>query len=168
LWLQKTEPEKAWAIIPIQAQDKVQSFFAVAVKTIVGNGKNTRFWTDCWLLGQSLKHALPHLFSAIAVRARKRSVYDAFSGRRWISDIKGALSVPVLIEYLHLWELLSNVELQPEVEDTHIWKFTTSGLFSTKSAYEAFWSYSVQSLGNNLEELGPREMQILHVDSGSQ
>jgi len=78
------------------------------------------------------------------------------------------LSVPVLIEYLHLWELLSNVELQPEVEDTHIWKFTNSGLFSTKSAYEASWSYSVQSLGNNLEELGPGEMQILLVDSGSQ
>ena len=77
--MQKTEPGKAWAIIPIQAQEKVQSFFAVAVKTIVGNGKNTRFWTDCWLLGQSLKQALPHLFSAIAVRARKRSVYDAFS-----------------------------------------------------------------------------------------
>ena len=120
--MQKTEPGKAWAIIPIQAQEKVQSFFAVVVKTIVGNGKNTHFWRDCWLLDQSLKQALPHLFSTIEVKARKRSVYDAFIGGRWISDIKGALSIPVLIEYLHLWELLSNVELQPEVEDTHIWK----------------------------------------------
>ena len=66
-------------------------------------------------------------------------VYDASTGGRWISDIRGALSVQVMIEYLHLWELLSNVELQPEVEDIHIWKFTTSGVYSTKSAYEALF-----------------------------
>ena len=102
-------------------------------------GKNTRFWTDRWILSQSLEHALPHLFSSIATRARKKTVFDAFTGRSWISDIKGALTVPVLVEYLHLWELLSTVVLQPEVEDTHIWKFTTSGMYSTKSAYEALF-----------------------------
>lgn len=144
LWLQKTDPEKAWAIIPIKASSKVQSFFEVAVETVVGNGKNTRFWTDCWLLGQSLKQALPHLFSAIAVRARKRTVYDALNDGKWISDIKGALSVPVLVEYLHLWDILSNVVLQPEVEDAHIWKFTTSGKYSSKSAYEALFIGATQ------------------------
>ena len=55
-------------------------------------------------------------------------MYDAITGGKWISDISGALSVTVLIEYLHLWELLSNVVLQLKVDDTHIWKFTTSGL----------------------------------------
>jgi len=85
----------------------------MAVETVIGNGKNTRFWTDCWLAGQSFKQTLPNLFNAIAVRARKRTVYDTITGGRWISDIRGALSVQVLIEYLHLWELLSNVELQP-------------------------------------------------------
>jgi len=79
------------------------------------------------------------LFNSIVVRARKRFVYDAITGRKWISDIRGALSVPVLIEYLHLWELLSNVVLQSEVDDTHIWKFSTSGVYSTKSAYEALF-----------------------------
>jgi hypothetical protein len=137
LWLQKTEPGKAWAFFPVQAQPQVISFFAMVVETVVGNGKNTHFWTDRWILSQSLEHALPHLFSSIATRARKKTVFDAFTGRSWISDIKGALTV--LVEYLHLWELLSTVVLQPEVEDTHIWKFTTSGMYSTKSAYEALF-----------------------------
>jgi len=101
--------------------------------------KNTRFWMDSWLFGQSLKQTLPHLFNAIAVRARKRMVYDAITDRKWISDIRGALNVQVLIEYLHLWNLLSNVELQSEVDDTHIWRFSTSGVYSTKSAYEALF-----------------------------
>jgi len=144
LWLQKTEPEKAWSFFPIQAQHQVQSFFAMAVKTVIGNGKNTSFWTDGWLLDQSLKQTLPHLYSAVAVRARKRTVFDAITDGRWISDIRGALSVQVLIEYVHLWELLSDVELQPEVEDLHIWKFTSSGLYSTKSAYEALFIGATQ------------------------
>ena len=49
----------------------------------------------------------------------------------------------VLLEYLQLWELLEGLELQPEVEDTHIWQFSTSGNFSTKSAYEAFFIGSI-------------------------
>jgi len=106
--------------------------------------KNTCFWTDCWVLGQSLKQTLPHLFNAIAVRARKRTVYDAITDGRWISDIRGALNVQVLIEYLHLWDLLSNIELQPGEEDTHIWRFSTSGVYSTKSAYEALFIGATQ------------------------
>jgi len=45
---------------------------------------------------------MPHLFGAIATRARKRTVYAAITGGQWISDIKGALSLQVLIEYLQL------------------------------------------------------------------
>lgn len=144
LWLQKTEPDKPWAFLPIKAPSQVKAFFSVAVRSSVGNGKNTRFWTDRWLPGKSFEHSYPHLFAAVATRAKGRTVFDALNNRRWISDLKGALTVNVLLEYLQLWDLLENVELQPEVEDTHIWQFSSSGLYSAKSAYEALFTGSTQ------------------------
>jgi hypothetical protein len=59
--------------------------------------------------------------------------------RRWVSGIKGALSVGVLIEYLQLWDLLSEVELQPETEDKHIFSIAPHGIYSAKSAYECLF-----------------------------
>jgi len=63
----------------------------------------------------------------VDARAKKRKVFESVNNRTWVSDIRGALTVQVLIEYINLWELFSNVELQPDVEDTHIWKFSTTG-----------------------------------------
>ena len=143
LWLQKTEPDKTWAFLPVKAQHQVQAFFDAAVVTVVGNGKNTIFWKDRWLTDQSLETHYPHLFNAVTARGRKRKVSDALENRSWILDIKGALTVEVLAEYLQLWDLLEGVELQSEIEDTHIWSFSASGNFTTKSAYEALFIGSI-------------------------
>jgi hypothetical protein len=39
------------------------------------------------------------------------TVQEEITNRIWISDIKGALSVGVLTDYLQLWDLLSVFEL---------------------------------------------------------
>jgi len=62
-------------------------------------------------------------------------VFDALTYAWWITDIKGALTLEVLAEYLELWEVLSNFILQIEVEDVHMWQFSTTGQYTTKSAY---------------------------------
>jgi hypothetical protein len=49
-------------------------------------------------------------------------VQEAFTNRAWVSDIQGALTVGVVVEYLHLWDLLTDLELQPEVEDSYVWR----------------------------------------------
>jgi hypothetical protein len=112
---EKTEPDKPWAFLPIKAPPQVKAFFFVAVVSSVSNGKNTHFWTDRWLLGQSFEHSLPHLFNAMSARAKGRTVYVALSNRRWVSDLKGALTINVLLEYLQLWGLLDNVEFSSTV-----------------------------------------------------
>lgn len=144
LWLQKTEPDKPWAFLPIQVLQTIKCFFDVAVITQIGNGRNTLFWTDRWLQGQSLDKLMPHLFGTVNSRAKKRTVHEAITGRKWISDIRGALTVEVLTEYLGLWDILSDVMLQPELEDTHIWQFSASGIYSAKSAYEALFIGAIQ------------------------
>jgi len=52
------------------------------------------------MAGQSLEHILPNLFGIVTARGRGRTVADALNNRRWISDLKGALTVDVIFEYL--------------------------------------------------------------------
>jgi hypothetical protein len=51
---------------------------------------------------QILRKAGPRLFAIIPKRiVSKRTVQEALENRRWISDIKGALTVGAITDYLH-------------------------------------------------------------------
>jgi hypothetical protein len=47
-----------------------------------------------------------------------------------------------LFEYFKLWDLVQELHLS-EVEDSHLWRFSTTASFTTKSAYEAFFAGSI-------------------------
>lgn len=118
----------------------MRAFFSVAVNSIVGDGANTIFWTDRWLHGQCIADLAPRLFGAIPKRrVKQRTVQDALTNQAWISDIQGARTVGVLVEFLQLWDLLMDFQLQPEVEDRHIWRLSSNGQYSAKSAYDGFF-----------------------------
>ncbi|GJN11495.1 hypothetical protein PR202_ga29693 [Eleusine coracana subsp. coracana] len=84
-------------------------------------------------LSVCLLHAVPK------ARSKVRTVREALTNRTWASDISGALTVGVLVEYLQLWDLLEDIALQPEVEDSHIWKLSSSGQYSAKSACDGLF-----------------------------
>jgi len=126
-WLKKTEPHRPWASLPIQIPDQINAFFSVAVVTEVGNGNHTLFWTDRWIHGQSIADLAPRLLEAIPLRRVKRRT------------VRGACTVGVIVDFLHLWEVLYNFELEPNVEDVHIWRLSNSRQYSVKSAYEGFF-----------------------------
>jgi len=65
-------------------------------------------------------------------------VAEALHELTWVSDIKGPLGWHGLAEYLQLWDLISGFALNA-MEDAHHWKLDSSGSFSTKSAYRAFF-----------------------------
>ncbi|WVZ85337.1 hypothetical protein U9M48_032277 [Paspalum notatum var. saurae] len=134
----------AWPKVTRPLELGVKAFFEVAIVSEVGNGKNTIFWTDKWVQGQSLAQLAPNLFGSITNKAKRRTVFEAATDLRWVQDIRGAITVPVLAEFFKIWDLLSNLVLQPEIEDTHRWQFSSSGVYSTKSAYGGFFIGAVQ------------------------
>ncbi|WVZ53711.1 LOW QUALITY PROTEIN: hypothetical protein U9M48_004616, partial [Paspalum notatum var. saurae] len=145
LWLQKTDSSRPWEGLPIQVPLNAQALFAAAVETDIGNGEDTKFWTDRWLQGCTIAELAPNLIKAVPTRARKRlSISQALTNRRWIADIKGALSVQALVDYLKLWELVDGIVMQPEISDKHTWKLSRSGAYTSKSAYQAFFLGSVK------------------------
>jgi hypothetical protein len=55
----------------------------------------------------------PRLFTVVPKRLTKiRTISVALNGNIWISDIKGALMVQVLLEHLKVWDLLNQVKLR--------------------------------------------------------
>lgn len=140
LWLCKTEPSRPWVGFKVQVPHIVSALFDIAIETIVGDGTSTLFWTDKWLQGRSISD-LAHNMSPLAPQCvlKLRTVCQALDHRRWVSNIKGALSVSALVEYPQLWELLELVILQHGVSDQHIWRLSGSSIYSSKLVYNSFF-----------------------------
>ncbi|WVZ98322.1 hypothetical protein U9M48_043781, partial [Paspalum notatum var. saurae] len=113
----------------------------------------TKFWSDRWLQGKTAAEVAPNLIKLIPKRAAKQqTVAQGLFTHNWVRDIRGALTVPVLLDYLKLWDMTNSIVLHHEVQDQHIWRLTRSGCYSSKSAYD--------SLEQNLEILGATEIQV--------
>jgi hypothetical protein len=144
LWLQKTEPDRPWTSLPIQVPDKAKALFSVAMQTEIGDGANTLFWSDHWLHGQRVADLAPRLLAAVLKRRiNNRTVSEALTAAKWVSDIQGALTVGVITEFLHLWDLILKFELRQGVNDIHFWRLAADKKYSAKVAYESFFLGSI-------------------------
>jgi hypothetical protein len=62
------------------------------------------------------------LYAAITQKKRqKRTVQEALPVHAWAYDIQGALTIGIIIKYIQVWDLLLEIQLQSEVDDTHKW-----------------------------------------------
>jgi hypothetical protein len=69
--------------------------------------------------------------------------------------------VGVLVDYLQIWNLMSEIVLQPTIEDKHVFSIAPDGIYSAKVAYEGFFMGSTFSaIIPGCGGLGPR----LNVD----
>lgn len=103
-WAQKIDEERLWAGLPVQAPCNAQALFKVAVQTMVGNSASTKLWSrplapwqgNSWICSQ---HDSDHSKRAVKQRMEAQVLHNI----RWVSDIKGAPTVEVLVEYLISW-----------------------------------------------------------------
>jgi hypothetical protein len=89
---------------------------------------------------------------------------------RWIADFRGALTSRVSLDYLELFQLLDEVVLHQGTLDTHIWRPSASGQFSTKSVYKALFqgSTSFELANRVLKTWVPNKCRIFYVACGAQ
>ncbi|GJN13770.1 hypothetical protein PR202_gb00513 [Eleusine coracana subsp. coracana] len=140
LWLQKTQPDKPWADFIINVPKKVQAMFIISVVTEIGNGENTLFWSDHWIMGRSVADLALSLLPHVKRKAfRTRTVWEALDNDAWLQDFRRGLSVPTIWEFMQLWEAVHEVELRPDDQDEHCWLPDASGKYTTRSAYLRFF-----------------------------
>ena len=58
---------------------------------------------DGWM-GIPLAEIAPNLFKAVPKWTAKRTIAQTLHNTNWAQDIKGARTVEVILEYLHIWD----------------------------------------------------------------
>jgi hypothetical protein len=144
LWLKKTQPTRPWAAFEVQVHPKAVAMFDILVQAVVGDGATILFWTDKWIQGKSIADLVLELVAAVPRRfLKQRTVQEALSSGVWVNDIERDLSDHAVFQCLCIWVLVQQVQLAPGVLDQHIWTPSSSGKYSTKSAYDRFFTGAV-------------------------
>jgi len=88
----------------------------------MGDGHSTLFWEDRWIDEQSASDIAPCLYRLVPARIRRRqSVRMGLHNRTWARSIAGGLSTQAIIDYLHLWNAVANVQLTDQPDKT-VWR----------------------------------------------
>jgi len=141
MWLQKIDNSRPWSHLPVKHEYIISAMFEASISVQVGDGTRALFWQDRWLQGHSIAELAPCLHNAVGSQARRcRSVAAGCSQRSWVRDITGALTVQVILDYLLIWDLVESTNLQPNTPDHFLWKWTADHIFTTASAYRAFFN----------------------------
>jgi hypothetical protein len=81
----------------VPSSSPANDFFETLVLVVIGDGMRSLFWSDRWINGASVKTLTPNLLAAVPTRIRnKRTVAEAIMQRKWVKDIRLALTVKVL------------------------------------------------------------------------
>jgi len=139
-WLRRTDETKTWTTLPAAPDALCSALFRVSITVQLGDGKKALFWTDNWVNGSSIEFLAPCLFAAVPAKAkRSMTVAQGLRNSSWTQDIKGALTVQVILEYLTIWEIVWSYQLLDGVSDSFLWRWSTDHQYSASSAYTAMF-----------------------------
>ncbi|GJN34056.1 hypothetical protein PR202_gb22693 [Eleusine coracana subsp. coracana] len=139
-WHALTQPDSISSQFPVVLDKNTLAFFRASVKIELGNGTQIKFWTDPWIDGHSIQELAPNLVQAVSKIIRKRrNVAEALHNRSWLRDVTGARTFQVIAEYITIRQLVDTVQLH-QAPDRFSWRWSTDGMFSSSSAYKAFFT----------------------------
>jgi hypothetical protein len=71
--------------------------------------------------GLSFIDLAPYIFALVPKRIiKERTVAEGIADMSWVQDIHGVATLEVIIEFISLWEVISEVILLPDTPDGHI------------------------------------------------
>lgn len=80
-------------------------------------------WSDKWLGGRAIEDIAPCLHRVVGPHIRnQRTVAQALNGDQWARDIRGTLTVQVIMDYLQIWDLTRGIQLGVNARDVLRWK----------------------------------------------
>jgi hypothetical protein len=141
LWLAKTDPARPWHGLDVEVSKDSRALFQASIHISVGAGSGVLFWEDAWIGGLTAATIAPVLVTMVrpAVR-RKLTVADGMDEDAWARGIAGELTVEAIADYLRLWSAIRGVHrLETTEVDSFRWKWTKSGVFSSRTAYRALF-----------------------------
>ena len=100
LWLQRSG-HPYWDGLKAPVEQSVSDMFEASTFFVPEDGESMLFWTDHWIDGgRSVASLAPDLLFAVPQRLRSRTVASGLANNSWVSNIRGALTVPVISQFL--------------------------------------------------------------------
>jgi hypothetical protein len=114
-------------------------------------------------MARVLPNLAPDLLDTVPMcRRRQRTVASAVSEGAWAQDILGPLTIPVIMQFLDIHQRVQQVHLLPSVTDRFVWKWCSSGWYSSRSAYLALFlgRASVEGAKQLWKSMAPRKVRF--------
>lgn len=127
--------DRSWKHLQLPTDKMDLQLFNAATKIILGNGRKASFWNSRWLQNGVLSDLFPSLYKHS--RRKNRTVAEALTLNTWVRDVDHSLTQSLIAEFLALWEMLEDIHLHEEREDRIVWRFTSDGQYTARSAYNA-------------------------------
>lgn len=144
-WLRRTDQTRPWQGLMMSSDPQVQIAFNSLVHWWLGSGDKVLFWKDRWIRGASVEDIAPEIRALIRTQTvNRRTVKEGLLNHRWASDIKGDLSTDGLIQLIRLWEIVLSVQLDPAQQDTAVWPWNASQVYSSASAYQMLFKGAIK------------------------
>ncbi|GJM95657.1 hypothetical protein PR202_ga12426 [Eleusine coracana subsp. coracana] len=143
LWFHKTEPHRPCNGLDIYVHPHALALFNIATESQVRRGNNTLFWKDKWIMGCFVSDLAPLVVGVVSPRVCNGHMgSEGLVDQNWIQDIRAGLSLIDLFEFFQLVDTLDGYFLSQE-DDKLVWRLDSSGTYTSKSAYRAFFNGSI-------------------------